>query len=471
MSRWFGFGSLLPLVMLASAGCGPTNHYEVELTPQGKSLKREITAWRGNADKPEDMPAFPQEELAKLARAYNAQIPEKLNQKHKFAAVFAGEMPEDVGGKGSFIHWETSLGTMSAYVERFRGSDDLVADVDSRMKLCDQFAQQLTGWLESELKNEPGFSELKKFLDGDFRRDLKNLSLLSWTFYNIERIQGPDPTHSVLQEEFVIRAGQYLIERSYFTVEELPMVLRSFSDSDNKDPERLLEFIQRRIARKMGIGEDKPIPKGLRFLRSLEALEASFNSYFRETKEYQQLLEEWEKKKAANPEARRPEPAEVLILPLNPVPFLRFPSDSLELTLAVPVKPTSTNGQWDAKKKQVRWTRRLLEADSEGTEFPALCYAIWSEPNAKAQTERFGEVILEGQPLARYCLWHRGLSDAEAKEWETFLASLKPGKELAGRLRGFRFSQEPAAQQGENLKGLAAQPCRLLLEGLGDDVK
>jgi hypothetical protein len=152
---------------------------------------------------------------------------------------------------------------------------------------------------------------------------------------------------------------------------------------------------------------------------------------------------------------------------LQAFPLWRIADDELTVKLNVPIKPTATNGQWNAEEKQVRWSRSLLTADSESTEFPAMCYAFWTMPHAKTQTERFGKVILDGEELAAYGLWHRGLSPAEAKEWEMFIESLKPGSDLPGRVRSFRFSNEPLAQ-GENRNSLSAEPRRLLLEGLGE---
>jgi hypothetical protein len=255
------------LLVLATAGC-VSNRYEVELTPDGQTLKREITAWRSSGDKPENPQEFPQEELEKIAKAYGVRVPEKRDQKHTFQGDFAGEMPQDVGGQGSYTHWETSLGSLSMYVERFRGNDDLMADVDSRMTACDQLVNLLAGWLEAELKDHPGFSDLKKFLDGDFRRDVKNLSLLAWTFTNLATVQMENKPDEELGQELVLRASQYLLERGYFTLDELPAFVRAVQQEDSK---RLLEPLKRFLASKMGVPKDQPVPKSLAFLDDPEA--------------------------------------------------------------------------------------------------------------------------------------------------------------------------------------------------------
>ena len=172
----------------------------------------------------------------------------------------------------------------------------------------------------------------------------------------------------------------------------------------------------------------------------------------------------------ADANAKPPKPEEVLIATLlKAFPLWRVADDRLTVKLAVPAEPVWTNGQWNEDEKRVRWTQSLVQAKSDMSEFPAVCYAVWSEPNAKSQTERFGKVILKGETLARYCLWHQGLTEAEAKEWDSFLLSLKPGTDLASRLRTFRFSVPPGTQQDRNR--LAKEPREWLLEGLGETVE
>ena len=60
-----------------------------------------------------------------MARAYGKTEMGETARKHRFTGKFAGRTPDDVGGAGSYTHWETAFGSASAYVERFRGSDDL----------------------------------------------------------------------------------------------------------------------------------------------------------------------------------------------------------------------------------------------------------------------------------------------------------------------------------------------------------
>lgn len=208
-------------VLIASSivGCD-ANHYQIEVKPTGETVQRTLTSWRERTvNEQATVVAFPEGELAKLATAYDAPVPSHLARRHKFVGVFAGEMPNDVGGSGSYTHWNTPLGSMSAYVERFRGNDDLLADVESRQIAADRFADLLIGWLTSELQGETGFAELSEFLEIHFRRDLKNLSLYVWAY-------GTVSDQDDAQSEIFVRAGQYLVERSYFTPDQLPALTR-----------------------------------------------------------------------------------------------------------------------------------------------------------------------------------------------------------------------------------------------------
>jgi hypothetical protein len=216
----------------------------------------------------------------------------------------------------------------------------------------------------------------------------------------------------------------------------------------------------------MGVPKDQAIPQSLGFLDDQEALLKSVEQYLEQSQEYQKWVDAYQQ---GTKDSKPPKPGDVLVAKLlEAFPLWRIADDRLTVTLAVPTEPYWTNGEWDPEDKRVRWTRSLLTSESELTEFPPLCYAIWTEPDAKTQTERFGKVVLENRALADYCLWHRGLSEAEAQEWETFLKSLKPGKDLVPRLQSFRFSQEPANLQIR--KDLAKEPRELILEGLGASI-
>lgn len=455
---------LATLVALGIAGC-ETQHYEITMTPNGQTVQRELTFWRERtANQKSEVVAFPDDELASIAAAYEVSIPAEKASKHKFIKAFSGALPNDLGGSGSYTHWNTSLGSVSAYVERVRGNDDLLADVETRQQAANRLADLLTGWLAAELEGEAGFAELHEFLDQQLRRDLNNLSLYSWGF-------GVNSDHEeAARTEWLVRVGQYLVERSYFTPDQLPMLARAVREAGQGRPASLLTIVQRFAAAKMGVAADQPIPAGLAFLADTGVLELSVNDALRQTEEFQQLLEVWNRERGDNPDAEAPEPNAVIgelaaraFLPA--IPFGR--SHQLSVKVALTAAPFSTNGQWDAETRQVHWSRDILAGDEQRAGFPTILYAVWSSPDGPAQREHFGRIVLEGEQLSNYALWYCGLSLQEAKEWDGFISKLRPSDDLTERLRAFRFSDEPPVREGQEETGdLAATPRELILLGL-----
>ena len=138
--------------------------------------------------------------------------------------------------------------------------------------------------------------------------------------------------------------------------------------------------------------------------------------------------------------------------------------DQLEVKLAVQTRPFLTNGQWDEETNRVTWNGAIEVRGETYHDWPTVYYAFWSVPDAAFQKARFGKVALEGSDLARYCLWRNGLTEAEAAEWDQFLADLSP--ETAEDLIGaFRFSSEKDKTTEES-QSLADEPRQLIRGGL-----
>ena len=163
---------------------------------------------------------FDAAELAAITALYPAQGLTNDGQRYIARGEFTNELPDDVGGAGAYTNLTTSLGEAGFYVERFRGNDDLAGMTERRFKAADQLADLFIGWSRMELGREPGYDKLRQFLDVDFRRDLKNLGAYWWE----GQLAGSYKTNA--SEEFTVRFGQYLFERGYFTMGEIPGLFR-----------------------------------------------------------------------------------------------------------------------------------------------------------------------------------------------------------------------------------------------------
>ena len=256
---------------IALGGC-IQNEYDIELVPAGKSVERKLTVRRlgGNAD------VFSPDEAQRLAKEYDVAPPAPARE-HVFRGSFSGLMPVDVGSYGTFTRWETPLGSVHVYVERFRGNDDAFGLWQRRQRAADRLVELLADWLERELKGDLQRPALRQFLEEDFRRDLYNISLYLWTLGLMD--QTDDVPGSLM------RALQYLAERGYFSPDELPEIRRAFDDAGRDDYQRLIALARRMIVARLP-GDPQP---ALENFTTPERLVRSLRAFLETTDEYRKL--------------------------------------------------------------------------------------------------------------------------------------------------------------------------------------
>ncbi|HEY5041059.1 MAG TPA: hypothetical protein VIK53_03580 [Verrucomicrobiae bacterium] len=459
-------GKCLPFVLAAMAlvvtGC-PHDQFIVELKPQGDHIKRTLVFYREdgvntNTGAP-NYQAFEAAEKAAITALYPANSLTNDGERYAIHGEFSSAMPGDVGGAGSYTNLVTSLGTAGFYVERFRGNDDLAGMTERRFKSADQLADLFVGWSKMELGRERGYDQLHRFLDVDFRRDLKNLTAYWWEGELVNNYK------TNANEEFIARFGQYLLERGYFTVGEIPKLIGDVSGNDSQD---LLRRIQRLVARKMGVPDTEPVPASLAFLADETTMEKSLDKYLAGTDLYRVKLKQWEKDKKLKPDAKKPEPEEVMAdVAGNLIDFQLFgpTPDHLAVRLSLPASPVHSNGRWDESLKQEVWESDIAER-TNSTHFPFSCFASWAQPDPDFQKEHFGKVALTGDELTEYCVWRSAQNPQTGDAWDAFIASLQPGSELLAKLDAFRFPGEPDQAGTNNISTPSAIPRELLMTAL-----
>jgi hypothetical protein len=454
----FLLASFLAMLCALLTGC-PHNDYTVELKPKTNVVERTLIFYRAdgiNSNGVPDYQAFPSNELAAITRVYPSAAVKPDGQRYLAQGEFAGPLPNDVGGVGSYTNLVTSLGDAGFYMERFRGHDDLATKTARRFHAADQIADLVIGWTQTELGRERGYKNLRKFLDEDFRRDLKNAGLYLWT--------GEVSTFSDTNapEEFTARFCQYLFERGYLKLSDAPelyLIIKAGGDDA-----ALLRLIQRLAAEKMGVPAAEPLPKSFAVLNDSNALEKSWEHYLARSDLYRAKVKAWERKKKTDSKLEPPKP-------LNTTDdlFAEFldgsggEPDHLTVKLSLDHAPSHTNGKW--QDGQVVW-KANLEVDRA---LPAFCYASWSNPDVQFQKARFGRVILNGDELAEYCLWQSGLGEEQVHEWESFLAGLQAGKERKNKLDAFQFAAEPAPSAVKGKQNQLDIGRKLLRDALGKE--
>ncbi len=467
-AKWF-YPLLLVLPLLLT-GC-PHNEYVVELTPHGERIERKLVFYCADGTNSAGQPSlqsFPKDELAAIRRLYPQEGFKSQGDLLSVTGEFVDTLPSDVGGAGSYKWVKTDLGSAGFYMERFRGDDDQATQMTARFKAVDQLVDMVIGWSRMELGHERGYKNLRKFLDGDFRRDFKNLALYLWMQ------QVSSATKARAPEEFWVRFGQYLVEHGYLKPEELSGLV---ADAMNNKSDPPIALLQRLVADKLGLKNSGPFPKSLNFLSDSDLASKSWEKFLTSTETYRDLLRHWEVQKIsieAGNLGRQGMDALTIpngtngawgkkALPGKPAPtevtdqlfgkifdFDPFSTDDvLTVKLSLPFAPVYYNGQWNVDTKQATWTADL-ENKPPTHRLPGFCYATWVVPDAAAQTNHFGKVLLDGNELLQYCVWHAGLDAAQTAQWDSFVAGLSHGPDLSNELSGFHFSGEPAQVKTTN---------------------
>ena len=425
--------SLACLAALAAlvTGC-PQNDYTVELTPRGKVIERKLIFYRADGKDTNGVPkyvGFPSNELAAITALYPPGAVKRDGDPYSAKGGFAGGMPGDIGGAGNYQHFTTSLGSAGFYVERFRGNDNLAAQTKARLAAADQLADLVIGWSRAELGREPGYKNLRRFLDGDFRRDLKNLTLYAWAG------EISTPFKPQAGEEFIVRFGQYLIEHGYLKIEDAPQLVQIWLSGDDSQTPR---FVQKLVAEKLGVPPSGPMPKSLAVLADPAALEKSWDKYLTSSKQNRARLQQWEKDKKTKPDLQKPDLMNELVSTLI---WSGSSGEDGHLTvrLTLAAAPDHTNGKWDEARHQVVW-ESTLEAAESARRLPVFCYANWSQADAAFQQQHFGRVILTGDKLLQYGVWHSALTPAQAGEWDQLLTAFQPGGNWTNQFAPFQFS-------------------------------
>ena len=435
-------------------GC-PHNDYTVELKPKGAVIERRLTFYR-TEESHTNSPYFSSNQLAAITRIYPIGAVKPDGKKFVAEGEFAGALPNDVGGAGAYTNFTTSLGGAGFYTERFRGDDDLAAKTARQFRAADQLTDLVIGWSKTEFGRERDYKKLRKFLDEDFRRDLKNAA----QYFQLGNVVSLSDTNA--PDEFTARFCQYLYERGYLKLSDAPEIYLILNASGDDSSARILRLVQRLAAEKMGIAATNPLPKSLSILGNPDAFEKSWERYLSRTDLYRAKVREWELKKKTNPKLAEPKPLDApddLMTDLLGGFGGGGESDHLTVKLALAHAPNQTNGKW--QDGQIVWTADL-EADRP---LPEFCYARWSNPDAQFQSAHFGTVILDGDELSDYCLWQNGLEEKQARDWETFLAGLQPSAELRNKIEIFQFTAGMVDKTaGTNQLNLGR---KLLLDALG----
>lgn len=395
------------------AGCRVTE-YGLHLEPNDEGMERLLVVRDRVGDR---YSSTSEETLQRLSAAYGVPGEQVDRSGVRFSGRFAERMPGDLHGAGRYVILNSPAGTAYGYVERFGGEPDLLKRIESTREASDTLARVVRGWFERELSEEDSWPVLASFIEDRLPRDLANLSLYWWIGEATSSAgKGQDAI-----EDLSARVFLYLVETGYLHPAEMPAWLHLLQNLGEDEASLSLQPVQRLIARVTGVPDDRPIPASLDFIARRNAARQSWEAY-----------------------ARTPAFAEALGRDLVEDPqealedlFHQWlgidsgPGERVEVALRSGREPAWTNGKWDSAAEKVVWPDGRLPG---GREMPSLAYAVWAEPDEDAQSEAFGGVVLDGEPLVNYVLWYRGLPFELRETWDEHLRSLDPGEPLGPQL-------------------------------------
>lgn len=436
------------------------NNYKLALKPEGQKIGRTLTVQRmrepdtaNGQGKPQPAP-LPADQLAKLLHIYHGkQVPATQPNIHVFHTTFKTYPPADLGGGGIHLYADSLLGSASFYAERFRHSDDLVGQIDTIRTAAHRLAAVITAYAQQQLGKDPRWPKFRDFLTQQFPRDLQNIGVYCW----LARCSVSD--NDISARTTMARVALYLLEKKYVPRNEVAKFLGLAAEAENSWPNHSqMRFIQRLIARHMGVADNAAIPKSLDYLQNRQSVQKSFKT-FKSSKALHRLIAHWTvgKKPATDILAAKGPSAlfddlETKLLWGNKDELA--PKDNLRLSFALPGRPLYTNGHWDAKSK----TLRLHATLGSGPTIPHFFYALWTMPNVKVQRAHFGRVVVKREKLMEYVCTVAALSPAQRQQWTALIKALSPKHTPLTRIAQFHFTGKAAsgigAQRAKALRGL-----------------
>ena len=421
MKNLFRFLPVLFLVLLS--GC-TSEKYEIVLTPKDGKVERQVTYSRKNQGIGLEVKRLEAEYDATHLRIGNSARLEK---------VFGERMPDDVGGHGSYKRWNSPMGNIELYLERFRGSHDYATQLSLRRDAVDDFADLLVDWLTVEIGHETGFDDVEKFLENDFRNELHNLSIGIW--------QTGFETDSK-RPEFWFRVAQFLLERDYVQLDQIPTVVRDFQE--NKFPPVLLENLRKRLINEFPL--QKIGNKATEFFATEAKIKKSFNKYIDGSELVAGvLLPKWRENLNGQSRPKRILTGEIAGAAFWPSSLPFFSSTQVAVKLKSMREPLLSNGRWNQKSGSINWAQSIGEREEQDlleNRIPGFAFSVVATPDLKYQTTHFGKEVLNGEKLSAYVFWYNGLTKDEQANLDKFIGGFDDSTRRVTELTNFRKRTE-----------------------------
>lgn len=411
---------LVVVAAMALAGCGKT--YVVEMSVDGDQVQRSTSVYARAETQP-----FAQTEPSS-------------------GPVISGAVVDGIGENSHVLHYGTSVGRAWIYVERIRGDNCPAEVLQDRFASADQLADLLADFAGKRFSKHKEYPKLRRFLDEDLRKDLKNLSAFMFVAEASKRmdLKPKDDAPKAVEMNLSARLVEYLLDHQYLSKNDVPVLFVSINSLAHDGTGDLVRTI---LHNKAGLKDEA-------FINDLLAARPdgdprSFNQVLIKNRKYLAFAKEHRQEAPATSPAEST-PSDYAahlvgkLLGNWPMAYGLWPwSDQVNMSLKIHGSAVVTNGEYRAEDQAIYWINEV-----SGEAFPVIQYAVWSQPDEAFQQQHFGGLAFKGAELAQYCLWRKGLKDEDGRRWDALLLTLTP-QNIRPVLKAYADALEKSSPSGQ----------------------
>jgi hypothetical protein len=356
----------------------------------------------------------------------------------RFAGTFAKELPSELGNRNGTSEVRTRLGTTRLYFESFAEPADEWSTMRARIDAGELWVRLFGRWAEKGIQDESKREEWRRYVARTLVPLSTELAVLwgsnATTAQALRvalRVRTTDDRSPLTVEERFLRQSSLpllltIARADMLTAEEAHRVLLIAADANATQAER--DWVMRSVGRPALlrlVQRFRPETKDLEKVNWMP-LALGFYLWAQTSSERNDVLLASPAISDADKEKLRKGETGITIPPPFGIElFAKPPKTETEVLLAMPERPFLTNGDWIEAEKRVRFKHDFLPAARRTSLMPPSFYAAWSEPDEAEQTRIFGAVILRGQDLADFAIWHESLSPEERNAWNLALDQLE----------------------------------------------
>lgn len=412
---------------------------------QNRKVKVEIAASGDTATRVFATNDTDRRALEAARAAYGSEGSEDAELGTRFVGTFAEDsLPSEMGNRGAIGRLDSALGSTRGYYEQFADRREEWTAFAQRAESGRLWMRLFGRFIETkQIKDEARRAEFRTWWNNEMTPMVSDIYLMYSSMQAAVQAQrvGAMPRR---QDDFSPRTEDewfrlqvfeplaiLLAERGIFTPDELAIIQIVAMDGNFSGRER--GWVSDKVftpALSRVVARFDPERKDMK-LKDFVPIVINFVLWTKISREYRDIVLESPAIPEETKAAIRAGKWDFELPPPFGFRTMERPKvTDAEVLLDTGAKPFFTNGIWNAEAKRVAFKGGFYEGKYRYAPYNPPYYAFWSLPSQR-QESVFGAVILEGEPLADYCLWEASLDDAIRPRWLKALDDLAATKDAA----------------------------------------